>query len=68
MASFNKVILIGNLVADPELKQTPVLGINAPVTIGHGKSTPLAIKNLVLATERTIKSNVTAKMQEAFKA
>lgn len=23
MASFNKVILIGNLVADPELKQTP---------------------------------------------
>ena len=24
---------------------TPVLGINAPVVIGHGKSTPLAIKN-----------------------
>ncbi|MBQ2394815.1 MAG: phosphate--acyl-ACP acyltransferase, partial [Alistipes sp.] len=47
---------------------TPVLGVNAPVTIGHGKSTPLAIKNMVLATERTIKSNVTAKMQEAFKA
>lgn len=23
MASFNKVILVGNLVADPELKQTP---------------------------------------------
>ena len=23
MASFNKVILIGNLVADPELKKTP---------------------------------------------
>ena len=23
MASFNKVILIGNLTADPELKQTP---------------------------------------------
>lgn len=23
MASFNKVILIGNMVADPELKQTP---------------------------------------------
>ena len=27
MASFNKVILIGNLVADPELKQTPS-GVN----------------------------------------
>ena len=47
---------------------TPVLGINAPVTIGHGKSTPLAIKNMVIATERTVKSNVTAKLQEAFKA
>ena len=47
---------------------TPVLGINAPVTIGHGKSTPLAIKNMVLATERTISANVTAKLQEAFKA
>lgn len=47
---------------------TPVLGVNAPVTIGHGKSTPLAIKNMVLSTERTISSNVTSKMQEAFKA
>lgn len=47
---------------------TPVLGINAPVTIGHGKSTPLAIKNMVLSTERTIKSHITAKLQEAFKA
>lgn len=47
---------------------TPVLGINAPVTIGHGKSTPLAIKNMVLSTERTIKSHITAKLQNAFKA
>ena len=47
---------------------TPVLGVNAPVTIGHGKSTPLAIKNMVLSTERTIKANVTAKLQAAFKA
>ena len=47
---------------------TPVLGVNAPVTIGHGKSTPLAIKNMILSTERTAKSNVTAKLQEAFKA
>ena len=47
---------------------TPVLGVNAPVTIGHGKSTPLAIKNMILSTERTISANVTAKLQEAFKA
>lgn len=45
---------------------TPVLGINAPVTIGHGKSTPLAIKNMILSTERTIKSRFTSKLREAF--
>lgn len=47
---------------------TPVLGVNAPVTIGHGKSTPLAIKNMVLSTERAIKAQLTQKLQEAFKA
>ena len=47
---------------------TPVLGINSPVTIGHGKSTPLAIKNMVLSTERTIKSRFTERLKEAFKA
>ena len=45
---------------------TPVLGINAPVTIGHGKSTPLAIKNMILSTERTIKSRFTDKLKKAF--
>lgn len=47
---------------------TPVLGINSPVTIGHGKSTPLAIKNMILSTERTIKSRYTERLQKAFKA
>lgn len=47
---------------------TPVLGVNYPVTIGHGKSTPLAIKNMVLSTERTIKSRFTERLQKAFKA
>ncbi|MCH5332185.1 MAG: phosphate acyltransferase PlsX [Alistipes sp.] len=46
---------------------TPVLGINAPVTIGHGKSTPLAIKNMVLSTERTISSRFTERLREAIK-
>ena len=46
---------------------TPVLGINAPVTIGHGKSTPLAMKNMVLSTERTIKSRFTERLREAIK-
>lgn len=46
---------------------TPVLGINAPVTIGHGKSTPLAIKNMILSTENTILSQLTQKLKHAFK-
>ena len=45
---------------------TPVLGINAPVTIGHGKSTPLAIKNMILSTENTILSGLTEKLKKAF--
>ncbi|MGN0006875.1 MAG: phosphate acyltransferase [Alistipes sp.] len=45
---------------------TPVLGINAPVTIGHGKSTPLAIKNMILSTENTIRTGLVAKLQKAF--
>lgn len=45
---------------------TPVLGVNAPVTIGHGKSTPLAIKNMILSTENTIRTGLVAKLQHAF--
>lgn len=46
---------------------TPVLGVNAPVTIGHGKSTPLAIKNMILSTEHTIQSNLVERLKKAFK-
>ncbi len=45
---------------------TPVLGVNAPVVIGHGCSSPLAIKNMILTTERCIRTEVTAKLQRAF--
>lgn len=45
---------------------TPVLGVNAPVTIGHGKSTPLAIKNMILSTEHTIRIGLVAALQKAF--
>ena len=45
---------------------TPVLGVNAPVTIGHGKSTPLAIKNMILSTEHTIRTALVAALQKAF--
>lgn len=46
---------------------TPVLGINAPTIIGHGKSTPLAIKNMILSTEHAIQSKLVEKLKSAFK-
>lgn len=45
---------------------TPVLGINAPVVIGHGKSTPLAIKNMILSTEHAIRVDIVERLREAF--
>ena len=46
---------------------TPVLGINAPVVIGHGKSTPLAIKNMLLSTKHSIYNGLVEHLKEAFK-
>ncbi len=45
---------------------TPVLGINAPVLIGHGCSSAEAIKSLILSTERCISSEVTKRLQATF--
>ncbi len=46
---------------------TPVLGVNAPVVIGHGCSSPKAISSMILSTEQIIRSGLTAKLQQAFK-
>ena len=46
---------------------TPVLGVNAPVVIGHGISSPKAIRSMILSTERSIRVGLTAKLQRAFK-
>ena len=46
---------------------TPVLGINAPVIIGHGKSTAQAIKNMILTTRQAIQSNLVTHLKQAFK-
>lgn len=46
---------------------TPVLGIDSTVIIGHGCSTPLAIKNMILQTERTVKADVGNKLKAIFK-
>lgn len=45
---------------------TPVLGVNAPVIIGHGASTPLAIKNMILQTELAIEVDLVSKFKEAL--
>ena len=46
---------------------TPVLGVNAPVIIGHGISLARAIKSMILSTEQCIKADLTVKLQHAFK-
>lgn len=44
-----------------------VMGINAPVMIGHGSSSARAICSMILSMERDIKSNFPAKLREALK-
>ena len=46
---------------------TPVLGVHAPVIIGHGISSARAIKSMILSTEQCIKADLTVKLQHAFK-
>lgn len=43
---------------------TPVLGINAAVTVGHGRSTPMAICNMILQTELTVRSGFVKQIKE----
>ena len=45
---------------------TPILGVNAPVIIGHGISNPKAIKNMVLLSRDMIASNFIDKIRSAF--
>lgn len=45
---------------------TPVLGVNAPVVIGHGCSSPKAIRSMILSTEQVVKAGLTARLRQAF--
>ncbi len=45
---------------------TPVLGVNAPVIVGHGASDSTAIKNMILHTKSVIEAELTEKIKEAF--
>jgi glycerol-3-phosphate acyltransferase PlsX len=46
---------------------SPIIGVNGNVIVGHGISSPLAIKNMILLAQRQIESKVTEKIKEAFK-
>ncbi|MDR1896915.1 MAG: phosphate acyltransferase [Prevotellaceae bacterium] len=46
---------------------TPVLGVNASVIIGHGSSSPTAIKNMILTAEKTISAKMVERVKEIFK-
>lgn len=42
----------------------PLLGVNGVVIIGHGKSSPIAIKNMIYKAEEIIRKNINAKISE----
>lgn len=45
---------------------SPILGINAPVVVGHGISSPEAIKNMVLLSRDMFESDLINKIKRAF--
>jgi len=45
---------------------SPILGVNAPVVVGHGISSPEAIKNMVLLSRNMVESGLVAKIKAAF--
>jgi glycerol-3-phosphate acyltransferase PlsX len=44
----------------------PIIGIGSPVLIGHGKSTPLAIKNMLIKNLELVQSGLIIKLKKAF--
>ncbi len=42
----------------------PLLGVNGVVIIGHGKSSPKAIKNMIFRAEEMIQKAVNVQIQE----
>ena len=45
---------------------SPILGVNGNVVIGHGSSTPKAIKQMILLSQSIAKSGVSKKIKEAY--
>lgn len=45
---------------------TPILGVNSNVMIAHGKSTPLAFKNMMLLSKDIVEANLNEKIKTVF--
>ncbi|MCL1973781.1 MAG: phosphate acyltransferase [Bacteroidetes bacterium] len=45
---------------------TPILGVNAPVVIGHGASTPRAMAHMILKAEATYTAGLVQKIKKAI--
>ncbi len=45
---------------------TPILGINSNVMIAHGKSSPLAFKNMMVLSKNIIEANLNEKIKTVF--
>lgn len=45
---------------------TPILGVNAPVIIGHGISNKKAFKNMIISAHDVIESNLVSIIHDAF--
>ena len=45
----------------------PILGVNGVVLVGHGNSSGLAIKNMIVRATEMIKTNIVKKISQAFK-
>jgi glycerol-3-phosphate acyltransferase PlsX len=45
---------------------TPILGVNGSVVIGHGISSPAAIKNMIMLSYNVAQANLPEKIKQAF--
>jgi glycerol-3-phosphate acyltransferase PlsX len=45
---------------------SPILGVNAPVVVGHGISSPEAIKNMVLLSKTMVETSLVDKIKLAI--
>lgn len=45
---------------------SPILGVNGNVVIGHGSSSAIAIKNMILLSQKIAKSGVSKKIKDAY--